>query len=128
MRVTADKDFFKSFRKKLNDSIYPFEKHVEQKVDQFLSEFKEKGLTQDDFKNKSRGSVFSYINKIKKEIELPSAFVRGALEEVEEWPHPRSPHHSLILQTARARWQPQLSALVEYMEQNFRSYQSVTNR
>ncbi|MFM8741574.1 MAG: UvrD-helicase domain-containing protein, partial [Cytophagales bacterium] len=124
LRVTADKDFFKSFRKKLNDSIYPFEKHVEQKVDQFLSEFKEKGLTHDEFKNKSRGSVFSYINKLKKEIELPSAFVRGALEEVEEWPHPKSPHHSLILQTARARWQPQLSELVEYIEQNFRSYQS----
>ncbi|MFN7599950.1 MAG: UvrD-helicase domain-containing protein, partial [Bacteroidota bacterium] len=124
LRVTADKDFFKSFRKKLNDSIYPFEKHVEQKVDQFLSEFKEKGLTHDDFKNKSRGSVFSYINKLKKEIELPSAFVRGALEEVEEWPQAKSPHHSLIIQTARARWQPQLSALVEYMEQNFRSYQS----
>lgn len=124
LRVTADKDFFRSFRKKLNDSIYPFEKHVEQKIDQFLSEFKEKGLTQDDFKNKSRGSVFSYINKIKKEIELPSAFVRGALEEVEDWPHPKSPHHSLILQTARARWQPQLSALVEYMEQNYRTYQS----
>jgi ATP-dependent helicase/nuclease subunit A len=124
LRVTADKDFFKSYRQKLNESIYPFEKRIEQKVDQFLSEFKEKGLTHDDFKNKSRGSVFSYINKLKKEIELPSAFVRGALEEVEEWPHPKSPHYSLIVQTATKRWQPQLVALVEFMDQNVRRYQS----
>lgn len=131
LRVTADKDFFKSFRKKLNDSIYPFEMHVEQKASHLLSEFKEKGLTVTDFKHGNSGSVYSFlrtisvsIGNLKSETLLPKTRVRAALEDVEEWPQAKSPHHSLILQTARKRWQPQLSALVEYIEQNFRSYQS----
>lgn len=125
LRVTANKDFFNSFRNKLNDSIYPFENHIKQKVDQFLNEFKEMGLSVSDFKHGTIGSVYTYINNLsKKEIALPKVRVRAALEDADEWPQAKSPHYDLILQTARKRWQPQLSALVKFLEQNYTSYRS----
>ena len=126
LKATGDKDFFQEFKKSLDKTIYSIENSVQQKVQQLLTEFSENQLSVTDFKYGATGSVYTYIKNLEKEISLPKKRVAKALTEIEEWPQAQSSHYDLIYSMAQKRWQPQLKALVDFIEQNNMLYNSAS--
>ncbi len=126
LRVTEDKTFFRSFRKRLSDQRIAIEKKVFAQAQQWISEMDALQLTSDDFSGKSTG-IYSYIKKLSRDVILPSNTVSEIIQHAEKWPHKSSPRFQVVLSNAKNKWQPQLAELVAFIEQNLELYHSVSS-
>jgi ATP-dependent helicase/nuclease subunit A len=126
LRVTEDKTFFRSFRKRLTEQRNAIEKTVFGQAQQLMNEMASQQLISDDFNGKSRG-IYSYITDLTKEIDLPSKTVLEVIQNPEKWPHKSSPRFQVVLSQAKNKWQPQLADLVLFIEQNLELYNSISS-
>ncbi len=117
LEVTNNKDFFISFKKKLNDHKFFVENTIFGKAKEIVNEFEKNDLVADDFNGKGRG-IFSYVRKLTNEIELPSPTVQEVVNDARKWAHKTSSSAGLINKMAQNQWQPQLLQLVEFIEAN----------
>jgi ATP-dependent helicase/nuclease subunit A len=125
LKATSDKDFFQTFKKNLDKTIYSIENHVKSVAQIMLQEMRANQLSADDFTGKSKG-VYSYISRLPNKIALPSDTVMETVEDPTKWAHKSSLSRSMVHSMAQKRWQPQLKALVEFIEQNDPLYNSAT--
>ncbi|MCA4893401.1 MAG: UvrD-helicase domain-containing protein [Cytophagales bacterium] len=124
LRVTDDKAFFKTFRKRLNEKKYSIERTVSETAKQLMEEFEESRLVPDDFAGKSKG-LYSYIRRLSKEVDLPSNTVGEVIGDPEKWAHKSSKNFAMIQVLARSKWQPDLATLVDFIQQNIEAYLSI---
>lgn len=125
LRVTEDKTFFRSFRKRLTDQRNAIEKNVFEQAQQLMKEIEANQLTSDDFNGKSTG-IYSYIKKLSREILLPSNTVSEIVQHAEKWPHKSSPRLQVVLSQAKNKWQPRLRDVVAFIEENMELYHSIS--
>lgn len=124
LQVTDDKAFFKTFRKRLNESKYSIERTVSETAKELMAEFERNQLVSDDFTGKSKG-LYSYIRKLSKEVVLPSNTVADVIGDPEKWAHKSSKNFALVQSLAQSKWQPGLAKLVDFMQQNREAYLSI---
>jgi ATP-dependent helicase/nuclease subunit A len=124
LQVTDDKAFFKTFRKRLNESKYSIERTVSETAKELMVEFERNQLVSDDFTGKSKG-LYSYIRKLSKEVVLPSNTVADVIGDPEKWAHKSSKNFALVQSLAQSKWQPGLAKLVDFMQQNREAYLSI---
>jgi ATP-dependent helicase/nuclease subunit A len=127
LKITSDKNFFQTFRAKLNKEKFTIERTVAERAKNLLDEFRKNQLEISDFKYGSRGSIYSYILDLTKGVKLPGDRLASELEFSDSWPSPSTPNRNLIIAQAEKRWLPQLLSLVEYVKLNFSIYESVDN-
>ena len=124
LQVTDDKAFFKTFRKRLNESKYSIERTVSETAKELMAEFERNQLVSDDFTGKSKG-LYSYIRKLSKEVVLPSNTVADVIGDPEKWAHKSSKNFALVQSLAQSKWQPGLAKLVDFIQQNREAYLSI---
>ncbi|HEY9049091.1 MAG TPA: UvrD-helicase domain-containing protein [Ohtaekwangia sp.] len=124
LRITENKEFFKSIRVKLQQVVKEFESRVLQTSRNLLKEFHAHGLSISDFKYGKTGSIYSYVAGLEEEIKLPGVRVMNMLQDSSEWPAPKNSNASLIISKAEQQWRGELAALVEFIEQQQVSYNS----
>jgi ATP-dependent exoDNAse (exonuclease V) beta subunit len=117
VRATSDKDFFQTFKRNLDNTIYSIENHVKSVSQKMVQEMEANQLTADDFTGKSKG-VFAYIVNLSAKTSLPSDTVMETVSDAAKWAHKSSSSRAVVYSMAQKRWQPQLQALVEFIEQN----------
>ncbi len=121
LRVTENKEFFKSTRIKLQSVVKQFENKVYQEARALLKEFHDHNLSVTDFKYGKSGSIYSYIAGLENEIKLPGTRVMAMLVDAREWPS-KTGNAALIVSMGNQRWLQQLAALVGYIEKESISY------
>ncbi len=126
LKSTERKDFFKHFRKQLNDKKYAIEHFIFQQALAVQTDFDKNQLEVSDFKHGKGGSVFAYIQNLTESIKPPGKRVLEAIESIEEWPSASSSNKNLILSNAKNKWHAQLASLVEFIEANLVVYNSVS--
>ena len=124
LQVTADKAFFKTFRKRLNEKKYSIERTVSETAKELMAELDKNLLVSDDFTGKSKG-LYSYIRKLSKEVVLPSNTVAQVIGDHEKWAHKSSKNFALVQSLAQSKWQPDLAKLVDFIQQNSEAYLSI---
>ncbi len=127
LKITSDKNFFQTFRAKLNKEKFTIEKTVTERAKNLMDEFRNNQLEISDFKYGATGSIYSYVLDLTKGVKPPGKRITEALESSGSWPSSSTANKNLIIAQAEKRWRPQLRALVEYVELNFSLYQSVDN-
>lgn len=125
LKATDAEDFFKSLRKKLNEEVYSVEKTVFGKANAMMEEFHQHHLEISDFKYGSTGSIYAYVRKLTKEIELPGKRITETIELVTNWPS-KTENREVIISLAEKRWLPQLRSLIEFVEINLEAYLSAS--
>ncbi|HEY9007709.1 MAG TPA: UvrD-helicase domain-containing protein [Ohtaekwangia sp.] len=124
LRITENKEFFKSVRIKLQQVVKQFESQVQQTSRNLLKDFHVHNLSITDFKYGKSGSIYSYIAGLEEEIKLPGMRVMNMLNDSREWPAPKNSHAALIVSKAEQQWRSELATLVEFIEQQQVSYYS----
>jgi ATP-dependent helicase/nuclease subunit A len=126
LKSTDTKDFFKSFRKQLNEKKYSIEQFVFQQAQLLLADFDKNQLEVSDFKYGASGSVYTYVHDLTQLLKKPGKRILDAIESSEAWPSPSSANKNLILSNAENKWRAQLSSLVEFIEVNLAVYLSAS--
>ncbi|MCX8490674.1 MAG: UvrD-helicase domain-containing protein, partial [Cyclobacteriaceae bacterium] len=124
LHVTDDKAFFKKFRARLYEKKNFIERTSSEAAKDLVAEFAKRQLSADDFTGKSTG-VYSYIKKLTSEVVLPSNTVAQIIGNSEKWAHKASNNFALVQSLAQSKWQPDLSKLVDFIQQNIEVYLSV---
>jgi ATP-dependent exoDNAse (exonuclease V) beta subunit len=121
--VTQNKTFFHQFKRELSKTQYAIERYVFEGAKKLYLELEEQQLKDDDFANKSRG-VSAFIRSLTNEIKKPTKAVLEVIDKPEKWAHKNSPARQQISSLAQKRWQPQLAALLDFIETNWKHYHS----
>ncbi len=124
LQVTDDRTFFKTFRNRLNEKERAIEKTVFDSAKMLLADFEANQLSAEDFSGKSKG-IYSYIKRLTTSIDLPSATVAEIINDADKWGHKASGNFALIKSFAHSKWKPNLSKLIDFIEDNLMAYQSI---
>ncbi len=123
---TQEPNFFSSLRKKLVAELKEVELEKIERATALLTEFHQHELTEDNFKGKSKGSVYAYVVAWTKPDEWKelSPKAKNYLDDASEWGGGSAASKKMVQHMAEQKWQAQFVALVDLLEQNRERYYS----
>ncbi|MBS1558653.1 MAG: UvrD-helicase domain-containing protein [Bacteroidetes bacterium] len=122
--TTSSHFFFKETHQRLQSEKFQFIHYCQSRAQHLLAQFKLAGLTVEDFKYKSQGSVFSFVKKIS-ELNSASGFkeipkrIGNELLSIENWFDKKHPQYGVLTQRAD-NWVHPFNEIITFREKNLK--------